>query len=91
MTLFELYCKLNIGKVGEMMFIIEDSAYDHNLREEDQYFETENERKKVKFVDGIPYIKNIKLDKLIKFNSIHFQGDNKALMAGALQQMEGYL
>ena len=37
-----------------MMFIIEDSAYDHNLREEDQYFETENERKKVKFVDGEP-------------------------------------
>ena len=91
MTLLELYGRLNAGKIGEMMYINNDSVYDHNLREQDQYFEFENGRKKIQYIDGIPYVKSLKLDKLIRFNAIHFQGDNKRLMGKAFDMKDGYL
>ena len=42
-----MYGRLNAGKIGEMMYINNDSVYDHNLREQDQYFEFENEVEKI--------------------------------------------
>lgn len=67
------------GKVGEMMSIINDSTYDHNINAEDQYFEFQG-IKKVQMIDGIPYVMSKKLNKLIKFNSLHFNSSAKSLM-----------
>lgn len=64
------------GKVGEMMNIINDSTYDHNINVEDQYFDWSG-MKNVKIIDGFPYVYNHKLKKDIKFNSLHFQGGAK--------------
>lgn len=64
------------GKVGEMMVILNDSTYDHNVNVPDQYFEFSG-IKNIKVRDGFPYVFNHKLNKDIKFNSIHFQGGAK--------------
>ena len=64
------------GKVGEMMSIIDDSTYDHNINVSDQYFDF-NGIKNVKIKDGFPYVYSHKLKKDIKFNSLHFQGSSK--------------
>jgi hypothetical protein len=64
------------GKVGEMMVIIDDSTYDHNVNVSDQYFDF-NGIKNIKIKDGYPYVYSHKLKKDIKFNSIHFQGGAK--------------
>ena len=67
------------GKVGEMMSILNDSTYDHNINAEDQYFNF-NRIKQIEFVDGIPYVYSNKLNKPIKFNSIHFNSGAKSMM-----------
>ena len=64
------------GKVGEMMSIIDDSTYDHNINVPDQYFDF-NGIKNVKIKDGYPFVYHHKLKKDIKFNSLHFQGGAK--------------
>lgn len=68
------------GRVGEMMNIIDDSTYDHNINSKDQYYKFDGLRKEIEFKDGNPYVFNYKLNKYIKFNSIHFQGSAKSLM-----------
>lgn len=67
------------GKIGEMMIIIDDATYDHNINAEDQYFEFEG-IKKVQMIDGMPYVFSKKLNKLIKFNCLHFNSGAKSLM-----------
>lgn len=82
MTLFE-YFHYNSnygggpGRVGEMMQIINDSTYDHNINAEDQDFEILNNIKNIKIINKQPFVFNKKLNKNIKFNSIHFQGHAK--------------
>ena len=68
------------GKVGEMMTILNDSTYDHNINVEDQYFSFKNGIKEFKFIENIPYCYSNKLKKYIKFNSIHFNSGAKILM-----------
>jgi hypothetical protein len=68
------------GKVGEMMQIIDNSTYDHNINAKDQDFEFINGVKKIKIIDGHPFVFNEKLNKDVKFNSIHFQGNAKHLI-----------
>ena len=68
------------GRVGEMMAIIDDSTYDHNINVSDQDFEFENGVKKVKVTDGSAFVYNNRLKKDIKFNSLHFQGGAKSLL-----------
>jgi hypothetical protein len=65
------------GRVGEMMTIINNSTYDHNINTPDQDFEYEEGIKKVQLVDQIPHVYNHRLNKLIKFNSLHLQGSAK--------------
>jgi len=68
------------GRVGEMMTIRDGATYDHNINVPDQDFEFENGTKKVKIVDGEVFVHSHKLNKDIKFNSLHFQGGAKHLM-----------
>ena len=83
MTLLEFFhycsdCGGGPGKVGEMMQIINDSTYDHNINVPDQGFAFINGRKDFKLKEGIPYVYNERLGKEIKFNSLHFQGGAKS-------------
>lgn len=68
------------GRVGEMMQIINDSTYDHNINTQDQDFAFNNGIKKVELINKKPYVYNIKLKKDIKFNTLHFQGNAKNLI-----------
>jgi hypothetical protein len=74
------------GKVGEMMQIIDDSTYDHNINVPDQGFAFINGRKDFKIKGGIPYVYNERLGKEIKFNTIHFQGGAKQLIRSVYDQ-----
>lgn len=68
------------GAVGEVCDIINDSSFDHTISECDGY-EMDNNIKKIKFINNVPYCYNTFLKKDIKFNSIHFQGYHmKSLM-----------
>ena len=58
---------------GEMTSIIEDKTFDHHISDQDDY-EFEDNHKKIKFVTGIPFCYNIKLEKDIQFLTLHFQG-----------------
>lgn len=65
------------GRVGEMMHIIDGSTYDHNINVADNDYRMRDGIKDVKIIEGIPYVFNEKLQKDIKFNSLHFQGQAK--------------
>ena len=85
MTLLEFFhycseCGGGPGKIGEMMQIIDDSTYDHNINVPDQGFAFINGRKDFKIKEGIPYVYNERLGKDIKFNALHFQGIAKQMM-----------
>jgi hypothetical protein len=77
MTLFQHYDYKNAGLVGEMMYVIDDSTYDHNINEDDGAWEFENGLKKFTFKEGIPHCFNRRIGKEIRFNSIHLQGGAK--------------
>ncbi len=74
------------GRVGEMMQIINDTTYDHNINVSDQDFEMQNGVKHIKIIDEQPYIYSKKLKKDIKFNALHFQGPSKNLMKKIYEQ-----
>tara|TARA_R110000868_G_scaffold265860_2_gene524744 strand:+ start:975 stop:1790 length:816 start_codon:yes stop_codon:yes gene_type:complete len=91
MTLLEFFhycsgCGGGPGRVGEMMQIIDDSTYDHNINVADQDFAFVNGHKDFKIVGGVPYVYSHKLKKDIKFNSLHFQGGAKNLIKGVYEQ-----
>ena len=68
------------GRVGEMMIILDDSTYDHNINVPDQNFDFKNGIKNIQMIDKTPYVYSNKLNKLIKFNSLHFNSSAKTLM-----------
>lgn len=85
MTLFEHFhreddCGGGPGRVGEMMQIINDSTYDHNINAQDNDYSFKNGTKEIKIIDKHPYVFNLKLNKDIKFNAIHFQDRSKRMM-----------
>jgi hypothetical protein len=91
MTLLEFFhycsdCGGGPGKVGEMMQIIDGSTYDHNINVPDQGFDFNGRHKDFKIRDGVPYVFNNRLNKDIKFNSLHFQGGAKSLIRGVYEQ-----
>jgi len=91
MTFLEFFhycsdCGGGPGKVGEMMQIIDGSTYDHNINVPDQGFAFKNGIKDFKIRNGVPYVYNSRLDKEIKFNSLHFQGATKRLIRQTYDQ-----
>ena len=79
MTLFEYYGRyIKCNAVGELMYVIDDSVYDHCINQKDNFFEMKPEGiKNIKMINSIPYCFHEKLKKDIKFNSLHFQGGSK--------------
>lgn len=68
------------GRVGEMMNIINESTYDHNINAEDNDYDFVNNLKNIQIINKKPFVFNKHLNKLIKFNTIHFQGGAKHLI-----------
>jgi hypothetical protein len=92
MTLFEYFHYSSDsgggpGRVGEMMHVIDDSVYDHNVNAMDQDFEFIYGKKDFKIKNGIPYVYSNKLKKDIKFNSLHFQGNAKNMIKSTYEKL----
>lgn len=82
MTLLELFKNNHdigggFGRVGEMMQIIDNSTYDHNINTSDSDYATENGIKKIEIIDNKIQIYNNRLKKHVIFNSLHCQGAAK--------------
>jgi len=79
MTLLEHYGYKHCGEIGEMMHIIGSSAWDHNINEPDQGFMIDPATgiKRITFIKGMPTGYQETTDRVIKFNSLHFQGPAK--------------
>jgi hypothetical protein len=77
MTFFHNYDYKMSGLIGEMMYIVYDSTYDHNINDYDNVWDFKNGIKQFNFIEGFPYCYNKKLKKKIKINSIHLQGGAK--------------
>lgn len=88
MTLFDMFhydsgAGGGPGRVGEMMSIIDKTTYDHNINAEDHDFEMMSGVKKVLLFDRYPHVWNSRLEEMIQFNSLHFQGSSKQYMEKA--------
>jgi len=61
--------------------VYNNTVFDDNLATSTNHtrneYEMKNNMKNIQFIDDIPYCKNIQLNKMIKFNSIHFWGHLK--------------
>lgn len=79
MILFQLYFRDHPTETKKLDLINDELAVDQNIRHAGGY-ETENGIKKIYWQNGLPYCKNITLNKLVRFASFHYQGDNKMLM-----------
>jgi hypothetical protein len=81
MTFWGVYKNMDEPSMtGEISAVVSDSTFDHNINSADCY-EMEGGKKKIVWIDGVPYCKNIFLDKMIRFNTLHFQGyETKRLM-----------
>lgn len=79
MTGFEEYFKTKSSNFGTLQHVINDSTYDRNIRRS-HGFEMDDEIKKIYWVNNQPFCKQLDSGKLIKFNSLHFQGSAKQYM-----------
>jgi len=82
MTLLNLFrerCDYGGGpnRVGEMMQILDGCTHDHNINVDDSDYEMHNRIKNIHISDGRIFCKNLRLDKLIEFKSLHCQGEAK--------------
>lgn len=86
MTLLEMFHYADSAgggpcKVGEMTHVIDNSTFDHNINVDDGgVYDHNGHHKNIIFEDGIPYCFHKKLDRLVKFNALHYQGPAKQLL-----------
>jgi hypothetical protein len=81
MTALQLYSEVNFGTVGEASHIIDGSVYDPDINMPNPGFEMADNIKKVWWEGGLPYGTYSRTGEKIRFNSLHFNGRSKALMA----------
>jgi len=85
MTLFWLFFDSKNGEnIDILSDVIDGSTYDDNINSSDNRFKNEyrmkNNIKEVDWKDGKPYCYNLKLNKWIRFNTLHFQGETAKLL-----------
>jgi len=79
MTLLEYYSYKICGSVGEMMHIVNESTWDHNINDTDQGYKMRDNVKDVEFhFEHMPFVQHP--SGLIRFNSLHCQGPAKSLI-----------
>jgi hypothetical protein len=80
MTLFHFYFRDHPNDTLKIDLIDNELAVDVSINNSDGY-EMENGLKKVYWQNNLPYCKRINDGKLIRFATLHYQGDAKNLMA----------
>ncbi|MEO8256929.1 MAG: hypothetical protein ABI868_06240 [Acidobacteriota bacterium] len=80
MTALQFYNELNFGRIGEASYIIDGSVYDPNINMPHPGFEMEDGIKKITWHGEHPYGTYLPTGESIRFNSLHFNGQAKALM-----------
>lgn len=79
MTLISLFAFDNETRVRDLSLRCNNSIFDHNLNCSDGYLTIYN--KKIMFsINGDIMVKDSKVNKYVRLNSIHFQGDSKRYM-----------
>jgi hypothetical protein len=78
MTLFHFYFADHPGKTLKID-LIDDLAVDTSINSSDGY-EMENGSKKIYWQNNLPYGKNIATGKLVRFATLHYQGNAKDTM-----------
>ncbi len=76
MSLFRQFSRLNADLVGSASEIIEDSVYDFKI-DAAGGFAMHKGLKHIQWIDRQPFCRHLEHDRLIKFNSLHFQGRTK--------------
>jgi hypothetical protein len=61
-------------------------TFDHTLDSIEEYESTKEGVKKVEFIGGVPYSYHKELNKMVKFNTLHFQGHTKDKIAPFLKR-----
>ncbi len=79
MVLFHMYFLEHPAETMKMDLLTDDLAVDISINREDGY-EMENGVKKVYWQNGLPYCKSTSTGKLVRFVSLHYQGNAKNLM-----------
>jgi len=79
MTLFWLYHRLKEGKgIGILSSVHEDSTFDDNIASSENRYKDEYRMKSgvkdIEFRDGIPHCFNLREEKWVRFNTLHFSG-----------------
>ena len=79
MRLFRAFGESIEFRVGDTRLIVDNGCFDHNLNAAEA-FETDQRRKAIYWNGGIPYGRHVRLNRLIRFHSLHFQGELKNLI-----------
>tara|TARA_Y100000996_G_scaffold389189_1_gene349405 strand:- start:933 stop:1775 length:843 start_codon:yes stop_codon:yes gene_type:complete len=80
MTLLEKYARFeNPHRIGEVSVVTENNGYYDHVVSISEDFEMDDEFgiKKIYFGTPFPYGKNLRLNRSVRFCSLHFQGQNK--------------
>ena len=80
MTLLRLYAQESKVRIGEMCSVINGATYDHNINVSDG-FEMSGAAKKIYPRGGQPYCRALDHGGLIRFKTLHFQGEAKRWLA----------
>jgi hypothetical protein len=79
MVLFHLYFQDHPEGAIKVDLVTDEIAVDSNINRPDGY-ETENGIKKIYWRNNLPYGKNIGNDRLVRFATLHYQGEAKHAM-----------
>ncbi|RYU87357.1 hypothetical protein EWM62_16750 [Mucilaginibacter terrigena] len=79
MSLFHLYFRDHPNETLKVDLINNELAVDVSINNSDGY-EMENGRKKIYWQNNLPYCKQLQTGRLIRFATLHYQGDAKYLM-----------
>ncbi|MDB5156915.1 MAG: hypothetical protein JWR50_1622 [Mucilaginibacter sp.] len=79
MTLFHFYFRDHPAGTLKIDMVGDDIAVDSNINRQDGY-EVEDGIKKIYWKDKLPYAKNLKSGRMIRFATLHYQGTAKNAM-----------
>ncbi|NDJ18741.1 hypothetical protein [Myxacorys almedinensis] len=81
MSLLRRFYQINSDNIHSTAEIVEGAVFDLKMDSSSGGFEMENGLKKIQWFDRQPFCKNLELNQLIRFNSLHFQGSTKQFIS----------
>ena len=80
MRLFAEFRDCEDVMIGDTSHISGGATFDHNINISRPGYEMKDGHKAFEWVNGQPYCRHLRLDRMIRFNAIHFQAGAKNLM-----------